>query len=66
MPQEIDQLFNVLIEQKGSDLHLEEGQKPKIRIHGKLVEVGNDTLTREKNDFHYSLQSLSKKIGRNL
>ena len=45
---EIDQLFNTLINEKGSDLHLEEGQKPKIRIHGKLVEVGNETLTREK------------------
>jgi len=44
----IDKLFNTLINQKGSDLHLEEGQKPKIRIHGKLVEVDNETLTREK------------------
>ena len=45
---EIDQLFNILISKNGSDLHLEEGQKPKIRLHGKLVEVGNEALTREK------------------
>ena len=45
---EIDKLFNILIEQNGSDLHLEEGQKPKIRVHGKLVEIGNDILTRDK------------------
>ena len=45
---DIDQLFNKLISEKGSDLHLEEGQKPKIRQHGKLVEVGDETLTREK------------------
>ena len=45
---EIDQLFNSLIAQKGSDLHLEEGQKPKIRIFGKLVEVGDDILTHDK------------------
>lgn len=45
---EIDQLFNTLISEKGSDLHLEEGQKPKIRIHGKLVEVAQETLTRER------------------
>jgi len=44
----IDQLFNTLISEKGSDLHLEEGQKPKIRIHGKLIEVSGDILTREK------------------
>ena len=48
MPHEIDQLFTTLIEQKGSDLHLEEGQRAKIRIHGKLVEIGDETLTREK------------------
>jgi len=45
---EIDQLFTSLINKSGSDLHLEEGQKPKIRINGKLVEVGDDRLTHEK------------------
>jgi len=45
---EIDQLFNTLISQNGSDLHLEEGQKPKIRTQGKLVEIGSEILTREK------------------
>jgi len=45
---EIDQLFTALIKENGSDLHLEEGQKPKIRIHGKLVEIGTELLTREK------------------
>jgi twitching motility protein PilT len=48
MAHEIDQLFNTLITGNGSDLHLEEGQKAKIRIHGTLVEVGDSTLTREK------------------
>jgi len=48
MSHEIDQLFDTLIKQNGSDLHLEEGQKPKIRINGQLVEAGNETLTREK------------------
>ena len=44
----IDQLFNLLIEKNGSDLHLEEGQKPKMRVHGALEEVGSEKLTREK------------------
>ena len=44
----IDQLFEALISQNGSDLHLEEGQKPKLRIYGKLVEIGNELLTRDK------------------
>ncbi len=45
---EIDLLFNALIEKNGSDLHLEEGQKPKIRVHGKLIEAGTEALTRQK------------------
>jgi len=45
---EIDNLFNILISEKGSDLHLEEGQKPKIRLNGKIKEIGSETLTRDK------------------
>ena len=44
----IDDLFNFMITHSGSDLHLEEGQKPKIRIQGKLTEVGSNVLTREQ------------------
>ncbi len=33
---EIDAIFTKLIEKNGSDLHLEEGQKPKIRLFGHL------------------------------
>jgi len=43
----IDKLFNILIDKSGSDLHLEEGQRAKIRIHGKLVEIAPEVLTRE-------------------
>jgi len=45
---DIEELFKTLIKENGSDLHLEEGQKPKIRLHGKLVDIGPETLTREK------------------
>ncbi len=31
---QIDTLFRYLIDHKGSDLHLSEGQPPKIRVHG--------------------------------
>ena len=30
----IDELFHYLKDNKGSDLHLSEGQPPKIRVHG--------------------------------
>ena len=45
---DIDSLFNTLIERNGSDLHLEEGQKPKIRINGTMTEVGDEVLTLGK------------------
>ncbi len=41
----IDAFFKTLIEQKGSDLHLEQGQKPKIRLNGRLVELENPVLS---------------------
>ena len=37
----IDNFFQDLIKNKGSDLHLEQGQKPKIRLHGELQELGD-------------------------
>ncbi len=36
---QIDTLFRYLIEHKGSDLHLSEGQVPKIRVHGSVITV---------------------------
>lgn len=48
MANKIDKLFSDLISHKGSDLHLEQGQKPKIRLHGELQELKeSSTLTRE-------------------
>ena len=36
---QIDILFQKLIDLGGSDLHLREGDKPKIRVHGELEEI---------------------------
>lgn len=43
----IDQYFRVLIEGNGSDLHLSEGQPPKVRIHGSIQPISDGILTRE-------------------
>lgn len=43
----IDIFFDQLMAKDGSDLHLEEGQKPKIRQHGSLVDLEADVLTKE-------------------
>lgn len=44
----IDSLFRYLIESKGSDLHLSEGQPPKVRAHGTVAAIpGTDVLHGE-------------------
>jgi twitching motility protein PilT len=44
----IDELFRYLIENKGSDLHLSEGQPPKTRVHGAVTPIpGFDILEGE-------------------
>ena len=36
---QIDAYFRYLVENRGSDLHLSEGQPPKVRIHGSIVPI---------------------------
>ncbi|MCK5147865.1 PilT/PilU family type 4a pilus ATPase [bacterium] len=44
----IDRFFRILLESDGSDLHLMEGQPPKMRIHGHLAPVADESvLTNE-------------------
>ncbi len=45
---DIDKLFTILIERQGSDLHLEQGQKPKLRVQGHLAEISDDVLTSDR------------------
>lgn len=40
----IDSLFKKLIELKGSDLHLSEGQVPKLRVHGAVVAISDEPI----------------------
>jgi twitching motility protein PilT len=41
----IDALLDVMLEADGSDLHLAEGQRPKMRRHGQLVVMDQPVLT---------------------
>jgi twitching motility protein PilT len=40
----IDKYFDILIKEGGSDLHLAEGQPPKMRAHGEIKAIGDDVL----------------------
>ncbi len=44
----IDQFFEVLINAGASDLHLGQGQPPKIRRHGEVVAIRNEPLTDDE------------------
>lgn len=41
----IDNYFQQLIELGGSDLHLSQGQPPKVRVHGSIKPIASDILT---------------------
>ena len=44
----IDQFFEVLINAGASDLHLGQGQPPKIRRHGEIIAIRNEELTHDE------------------
>jgi len=50
----IDQLFQALIQEGGSDLHLGEGQPAKIRRHGEIIPISEEPLTREHMSYMLS------------
>ncbi|MBD3420233.1 MAG: PilT/PilU family type 4a pilus ATPase [Chitinivibrionales bacterium] len=42
---QIDSLFRAMLKVGGSDLHLEQGQVPKVRLHGDLLPMNNVAAT---------------------
>jgi twitching motility protein PilT len=45
---EIDQLLSVIVEQGGSDLHIGEGQPPKMRKHGDVRPIREEPVERDE------------------
>ena len=44
----IDAFFRVLVEQGASDLHIGEGQPPKMRRHGDVTPIREEAITRDE------------------
>ncbi len=44
----IDVFFQALVDQGGSDLHLSEGEPPKVRVHGDVTAIREEPLTHEE------------------
>ncbi|MCX6874993.1 MAG: PilT/PilU family type 4a pilus ATPase [Verrucomicrobia bacterium] len=53
----IDAYFSYLIDSKGSDLHLSEGQPPKIRVHGAVIPIP-DQGNLHGEGFHALLEEI--------
>jgi twitching motility protein PilT len=45
---QIDALFRAMSAMGGSDLHLEEGRKPKARVHGDLMDMASDAISHDQ------------------
>jgi twitching motility protein PilT len=44
----LNQFLNVIVEQGGSDLHIAEGQPPKMRKHGDVAPIRAEPVTRDE------------------
>jgi twitching motility protein PilT len=44
----IDQFLSVIVEQGGSDLHIGEGQPPKMRRHGDVMPIREEAVSRDE------------------
>src|SRR5918996_4255887 len=44
----LDQFLSVVVEQGGSDLHIGEGQPPKMRKHGDVAPIREEAVTRDE------------------
>ena len=44
----LDQFLNVIVKHGGSDLHFAEGQPPKMRVHGDIMPIRGEPISREE------------------
>lgn len=50
MAKGINEILNIMLERKASDLHLKVGRPPLLRIDGKIVSLGTSNLTEEETE----------------
>jgi twitching motility protein PilT len=44
----LDQFLNIIVKHGGSDLHFAEGQPPKMRVHGDIMPIRAEPISREE------------------
>jgi twitching motility protein PilT len=50
----IDEYFERVVASKASDLHMQEGQPPKMRVHGDIEKIRDEPLTHEEMELMLS------------
>ena len=45
---ELDRFLNVIVKHGGSDLHIGEGQPPKMRVHGDIMPIRDEPISHEE------------------
>lgn len=59
--QEINKLLSTVVKEDASDLHLSEGRRPTLRIHGRLVPLSNYEILTHKHAEDLAFGFLSEK-----
>src|SRR5436309_6493447 len=54
----LDQFLSVIVKHGGSDLHIGEGEPPKMRMHGDIMPIRAEQVTREE-----AIQMMSEICG---
>src|SRR5438046_8752560 len=54
----LDQFLSVIVKHGGSDLHIGEGEPPKMRMHGDIMPISAEPVKREE-----AVQMLSEVCG---
>jgi twitching motility protein PilT len=54
----IDDYFDIIVQNKASDLHMQENQPPKMRLHGDIQKIRDEPLTHDE-----MAQMLSEVVG---
>jgi len=54
----LDRFLNVIVKEGGSDLHIAEGEPPKMRMHGDIMPIREELVKREE-----AVQMLSEVCG---
>ena len=59
----IDQFFELLVKAGASDLHIGEGQPPKIRRHGDIMPIRTEPVTHDEAAVHDERNLRAGKLG---